>query len=246
MRRVIGSPLLPEYKRPFEQRDFRGYFTWNDLLSERLDGSLYHACHEDELDLILENDCLALRSKWKILLPGHVSPWAANGVWCGLNNFGALGNFYGPCLLSFPVSVLSGRRFMVFLRNDGRDRVFFIQHESPLPVFSFRHKTGIKSKRRVNPAYYFDQTNREYFLKRGTIYELVLTQPLPLDGCEVHGTDHPRCIPNKCTQSDRLTSRAIVQRAGLKKARRIIRRSPEVQELLRTVPPLSMRDLLPR
>ncbi len=246
MPKLIARPLFPAYKRPFEQKDFRGYFTWTDRLSDRLGGSVYHACHWDELDTILDEDELGLRSTWEILLPGHGSAWTADGVWCGLNNFGALGNYYGPCLLSFPIAVLRGRHFMVFRRNDGRDRVFFVQHESPLPVFSFRDKSGLISKRFVNPGGYFDETAGEYFLKRGTIYDLILTQPLPLDECEVHGTNHPHCIPSKCARSDPPTSRASVHRVGLKQARRIIRRSPKIQKLLKTVPSLSIQHLIPK
>jgi hypothetical protein len=107
----------------------------------------------------------------------------------------------------------------------------------------------------VNPGYYFDQAAEEYSLKSGTIYDLVLTQPLPLDECEVHGNNHPRCISSKCTCSDPPTSRASVHRAGLKQARRTIRRSPEIQRLrrspeiqrlLKTVPSLSMQHLMPK
>ena len=246
MPKLVARPVLPAYKRPFEQKDFRGYFSWTDRLSDLLGGSIYHACHQEELYTILEEDQLGLRSTWKIMLPGHASAWPADGVWCGLNNYGALGNFYGPCLLSFPITVLRGRNFMVFRRNEGRDRDFFVQHEGPLPVFSFRDKSRIISKRRVNPGHYFDQTAGEYSLKCGAIYDLVLTQPLPLDECEVHGANHPRCIPSKCECSDPSTSRAAVHRIGLKQARLIIRRSPEIQKLLKTVPSLSIQHLLPK
>jgi hypothetical protein len=206
----------------------------------------YHACHREELDTILEEDQLGLRSTWKIMLPGHSDAWKVEGVWCGLNNFGALGNYYGTCLLSFPIAVLRGRKFMVFRRNDGRDRVFFVQHASPLPIFSFRAKSGLISKRVVHPEYYFDQIAGEYSLKRGTIYDLVLTQPLSLDECEVHGTNHPRCIPSKCSCSSLSSSCDIVHRAGLKQARRVIRQSPEIQKLLKRIPSLSMGQLLPK
>jgi hypothetical protein len=53
---------------------------------------------------------------------------------------------------------------MVFRRNDGRDRVFFVQHESSLPVFSFRNKSGLISNRLVKPGYYFDRVAENYFL----------------------------------------------------------------------------------
>jgi hypothetical protein len=234
---------VTDYTRPFEQKDFRGYFTWTDLLCDRLGGSLYHGCHEDELAAALEADELPLRSKWKITLQGHKSPWTANGVWCGLNNFGALGNFYGPCLFSFPISVLSGRKFMVFRRtdSDGRERHYFVQHESPIPIFSF---AGL-SKRLVNPEFYFQKQSNRLWLKNRAIYEIILTEPLPLAECEVHGVSHPRCIPGKCGRSSLNDSYTTVQRVGLKRARSIILKSPEMQSLFKKLPWLSRKKILP-
>lgn len=246
MPKLNSKPTLPAYKRPFEQKDFRGYFTWTDRLSEQLGGSLYHACHREELDTILATDELGLRSTWKIHLPGHERAWQAKGVWCGLNNFGARGNFYGPCLLTFPIAVLQGRQFMVFRRNnDGRDRVFFVQHQSPLPVFSFDDDSCMISRRIVNPGHYFEKIGTEYSLKSGSIYDLVLTEPLALDECQVYGANHPHCIPAKCGRSESHLSQSAVKKAGLKRARNLIRQSPEIQKLLSTIPSLTVDDLLP-
>ena len=63
--KATTNVILPEYKRPFEQKDFRGYFTWTDRLSDRLGGSVYHGCHEDEMDAALEAGELPLRSTWR-------------------------------------------------------------------------------------------------------------------------------------------------------------------------------------
>jgi hypothetical protein len=73
----------PEYRRAFEQDDFRGYFKWTRKLTSRLGGSLYHACHKQALTNILENGELGLRSKWSLKLPKY-GEWSAPGTWVGL------------------------------------------------------------------------------------------------------------------------------------------------------------------
>lgn len=117
---------------------------------------------------------------------------------------------------------------------------------SALPVFGFQKGSRVISMREVNPGHYFDKAADEYCLKSSTIYDLVLTQPLPLDDCEIHGANHPRCISGKCECSNLPTSYESVRRAGLKQARRIIRNSPEIRKLLETMPSLAMNQLLPK
>lgn len=243
---IVKKGQQPAYKRPFEQADFRGYLTWTGAFAAKLGGSLYHACHKEELDEILKGNELGLRSMWEIMLPGHQTAWKSPGVWCGLNNFGAWGNFYGPLQLSFPISVLNGRKFMVFRRReDNRERLFFVQHESPLPVFTFKDKGKLLAKRVVVPEWYFDKSAGECSLKAGTIYDLVLTTPIPLDECEIHEGNHPKCIPAKCGGSASMASRIDLKRAGKKQARRLIRQSDDIQQLLKRIPALTIDDLLP-
>ena len=132
----LQMPLLPDYKRPFDQPDFRGYFRWSARLSRALGGQVYHACHEDELEQIIEAGQIALRSEWQLKLPKH-GTWSAPGVWVGLNYFHA-GNNYGPCVIKLPIATLDGCNFMVFRREAAvRNRYFFVQYESRIPIFSF-------------------------------------------------------------------------------------------------------------
>ncbi len=72
----------PDFQRRFDSRDFRGYFTWGNSLTKKLNHWLYHACHRDELIRILEEDCVGLRSTWSLDHPEH-GLWTAPGVWCG-------------------------------------------------------------------------------------------------------------------------------------------------------------------
>jgi hypothetical protein len=143
---------LPDYKRAFDQPDFRGYFKWTLNLSRAFGGSLYHACHKDELIEILDNGQLDLRSTWSLNLPNH-GKWSPPGVWVGLNYFQARGNFYGPLLFKFPMSVLNGRHFMVFRRTGDRHRIFFIQYEARIPIYSFDKNLW----RQVDPEHYLHE-----------------------------------------------------------------------------------------
>ncbi len=184
----------PDYKRPFEQGDFRGYFKWTQKLTDQLGGGLYHACHEKGLRSILEEGELGLRSKWSLRLPKH-GAWSAPGTWVGLNYFHN-GNYYGPFLLRFPLRAINDRHFMVFRRQgDDRNRYFFVQYEARIPVFSF----GKQVWRNVTPAAYFRNGNGEDLaMKPGAIYDIVITQPIGLKGVSIDAVDHPWCIAKIC------------------------------------------------
>ena len=70
----------PDYKRPFDQEDFRGYIKWTQKFTQQYAGDhLYHACHEEELRQILDEGELGLRSQWSMQLPNH-GLWHAPGV----------------------------------------------------------------------------------------------------------------------------------------------------------------------
>lgn len=194
-KRTTKKTKLPAYQEPFDQEDFRGYFRWTDLLSDRLCGHLYHACHEDEFEEILQIGELPLRSNWQLRLPEQ-GMWSVPGVWCGLNDFSAKGNYYGPCLMKFPITVLQGRHFMVFQRKDeGRMRYFFVQHESGIPIYNFDGNAW----RWVKPESYFSKMKNRVYRKVGAIYDIVLTAPLALSDYTVVGVEHPRCISENVT-----------------------------------------------
>ncbi len=196
----------PEYQRPFEQADFRGYFRWSSKLTSEIGGRLYHACHKDGLKTILEDDKLGLRSEWSLKLPKH-GLWSAPGIWTGLNYFHS-GNYYGPFLVAFPLAVLNGRHFMVFRRQaDNRNRYFFVQYEARIPIYSF----GKKLWRTVNPYSYFQNTSGSVSLKPGTIYDIVLTTSVNLDDSEVEAVKHSCCISGKCDGISRSKAQNILQ-----------------------------------
>ena len=186
---------LPDYKRPFSSKDFRGYFKWSKKLSSELSSNLYHACHKDELIEILENNELSMRSNWAIKLPKH-GLCEIPGVWVGLNYF-SNGNNYGPFLIEWPIEVLNGKSFMVFRREStDRNRYFFVQYESRIPIYSFDGDLW----RKVNPKVYFQKHVAGTFShKTGAIYDIVLTQPITLNNVSIKGVKHPSCIPQKCS-----------------------------------------------
>jgi len=185
---------ISDYQRSFATEDFRGYFRWKEGLSSSLAGALYHACHEDELVEIMRNGKLTLRSQWGINLPEH-GECTVPGVWTGLNYYND-GNFYGPFLIKFPIEVLTGRGFMAFRRHgEDRERYFFVQYEALIPIFSFKGDIW----RKVDPKTYFEPNDDHLSLKRGAIYDIVLTQPVTLEHARaIYAVAHPRCIPAKC------------------------------------------------
>lgn len=187
----------PDYKRAFEQDDFKGYFVWTSEFTEKLNCNyLYHACHEEELRDYLESNKLELRSKWSLMLPEH-GECKVPGVWTGLNYY-TRGNQYGPLLISFPLSVLNGRNFMVFRRNNPEDRrrYFFVQYEARIPVYSYNEQQW----KSVKPENYFSLRNDDtLWMKESAIYDIVLTRPLSLRKSELCAVTHPRCISGKCS-----------------------------------------------
>ena len=199
----------PAFQRPFDQEDFRGYFRWSFNLTSEIGGRLYHACHKDELKNILADDKLRLRSEWSLKLPRH-GLWSAPGVWTGLNYF-HLGNYHGPFLLSFPLSVLNGRHFMVFRRQgDKRQRYFFVQYEARIPIYSF----GKKLWRKLNPYSYFEYRRNAVSLKTGAIYDIVLTESVSLADAEIVAVEHSCCVSGKCGGLKRSRGQKLLQRVA--------------------------------
>lgn len=202
--------MLPNYKRPFEPADFRGYFKWTEVLSRKLKNNfLYHACHEEELREILDRDELTLRSNWSINLPEH-GLCEVPGVWCGLNSF-VNGNYYGPFVIKFRLSVLQGKQFMVFRRGNQseRKRYFFVQYDAMIPIYSFKGDIW----RRVNSEAYFDNDSDKILqLRKGAIYDIVLTSAISLKkAISICGVKHDKCIPNKCGGTSSVKSRKTMR-----------------------------------
>lgn len=227
---AVRAMELPDYKRAFDQPDFRGYFRWTRKLSRALGGSLYHACHEDELKEILDNGELDLRSEWSLKLPKH-GQWSPPGVWVGLNYFHK-GNYYGPILLEFPITVLDGRHFMVFQRKGDRQRTFFVQYEARIPIYSF----GKELWRKVNPQHYFDMVDKKASKKPGAIYDIVLTQPLSLDEYTARAVDHPMCISEKCGGTSLAKNEKTLLQVAKREAQYLLSESGEVRNLLNRFP----------
>jgi hypothetical protein len=224
----------PEYKRAFEQRDFRGYFKWTRKLTSRLGGSLYHACHKQSLRSILQNGELGLRSKWSLKLPNY-GEWSAPGTWVGLNYF-QNGNYYGPFLLEFPLCVLNDRHFMVFRRKGSdRYRYFFIQYEAQIPVYSF----GKNRWRNVKPVAYFQNTNgQELTMKPGAIYDIVITRPITLDCVSISAVNHPRCVSGNCNGTTFSRNRRHLANVALDQCYSWLSASKEYRKVLKRFPVL--------
>ncbi len=191
---------------------------------------LYHACHADELREILEDGELGLRSEWALELPEH-GTWSAPGSWTGLNYFHQ-GNRYGPLLLSFPLNVLNRRNFMVFRRVSDRSRYFFIQYEARIPIYSFKKKLW----RNVKPQSYFLHRKNSLSMAPGAIYEIVVTEPIGLDGITIKGVKHSSCISRKCGGLKASESRRIAQSIALERLHSWMKLSGRYEEFLEAFP----------
>jgi hypothetical protein len=237
---IKRSPMTePEYKRPFEEGDFRGYFKWTRALSDALGGFLYHACHEDELRDIIDENELLLRSEWSLKLP-HLGKCTAPGVWTGLNSFHRA-NFYGPFLIKFPLRVLNGRHFIAFRRkdDDDRNRIFFVQYEARIPVFRYEDKLW----RNVDPFYYFRETAGGVYLKDRAIYDIVLTEPVRLQNAVVEAVTHRNCISRKCTGVTRRGGERVLKQMATKEIKDWLVQNEEYAALLKRFPILQDMDL---
>ena len=233
---------LPDYKRPFDPGDFRGYFTWTKRLSRKLDGEyLYHACHFEELKKIIKRNSLSLRSSWAIDLPEH-GICDVPGVWCGLNYF-YNGNHYGPFLVRFPLAVLEGKQFIAFRRGgrSERHRYFFVQYDAKIPIYSFKGDIW----RAVNPEAYFAKNGDDCLSKKiGGIYDIVLTNRISLDdSATISAVDHDKCIPGKCNGSRRLKSRKKLRMLAKEILKNDLLDSDIIEKSIRKFPDLEGESL---
>lgn len=233
---------LPDYERPFEPADFRGYFKWTKILSKKLKGNhLYHACHRKELQEIIDKNELTLRSSWSIKLPEH-GLRAVPGVWCGLNYF-FKGNHYGCFLIQFSLSVLEGKQFIAFRRGgqSKRNRYFFVQYEAMIPIYSFKGDVW----RRVNPEVYFQKNKDETLrLKDRAIYEVVLTSRVSLDeSVSISGVNHEKCIPVKCNGSSKGHSRKVVRQIAKKMLKKDIFDMGLIKNIIKKYPDIKGETL---
>ncbi len=205
-----------------------------------LSGNLYHACHSDELIDILDDECLDLRSKWSLKLPAH-GLYSVPGSWTGLNYF-SRGNNYGPFLIRFPLSVLNGKSFMVFRRKGSdRHRHFFVQYEAKIPVYSF----GKKLWRTVNPGYYFNKSDDGLLtLKRGAIYDIIITEPLSIRTATIEGVYHPQCVPGKCGGMTLSESTKLVRKLARKRFKEYLRESRFYERLIKQFPDLEGEEII--
>jgi hypothetical protein len=223
----------PDYQRPFSHEDFRGYFQWTEELTNALVGvKLYHACHKKTLLKALDQCYLDLRSEWSIDLPEH-GVCSVPGTWTGLN-FYHRGNKYGPFLIQFPLSMLNGKQFIVFRRTDAmRHRHFFVQYEARIPIYSFKGEEW----RTVDPKTYFEEDIVDGLnMKNHSIYDILVTQRLPLGEAIISAVAHPDCISKKCSGSSLEENQDELSHIGRSEIERHLANSDFYQALIRRFP----------
>lgn len=128
--------MPPAYDRPFGSPGdtFCGEYEWTAEMTEFLGPHqyVYHGCHEPEFAAHLANGALNIISDWSLVLANN-QVGARKGVWATFNNYGwsLQGNFFGPLLMEFPLSVINGKKFLVWTRSDhNRRRYVFLEKEA--------------------------------------------------------------------------------------------------------------------
>ena len=191
----------PAYQRPFTATDFVGYFTWTKQTTELFSRKrIWHACHRKQLERFLLRGKLTLRSKCEFELP-VIENWTVKSVWVGMRSYSDR-NFYGPFQIQLPVSVLNGRRFAAFRREDEKDRqrLFLFQYEAEIPIFRFKKNPW----RTVKPETLLKESDSD------TVWELVLTAAVSLAQARIRPTGHPHCISKRCGGSTTGTNRKVL------------------------------------
>lgn len=211
----------PAYDRPFVMSEYLGHFAWSDRTSEQFRAKrLSHTCHWKHLGHFLDRNELGLMTRCDVVLP-VVGKCPDQGIWTGLNLYTER-NFYGPCQLYFRTSVLKGRRFVVFQRQDegDRQRNFFFQYESDLPLF----RSNEYPWRAIDPKTLLAQANDK------TVWDLFLTQPLSLNKVRIRPTAHPHCKSGICDGSTLDENRERLNAVIRDRFRRMVAKLPQYKD----------------
>lgn len=151
----------------FEDKHFEGYFTWTSEFSSKLDLQFFHhSCHEEDFKKFVDARELTLRSQWNIDHPlkKHLN---IPGVWTMLDEYPD--NFFGPFQISLNKDRLINKRFMVFINQD---TYFFVQHQSPIPVF-------IKGDSDLcGEDFFYKKSNNRLGKNYDKKYRILLTDPI--------------------------------------------------------------------
>ncbi|REK69426.1 hypothetical protein [Paenibacillus paeoniae] len=230
--------MLPDYKRPFEQKDYRGHFIWTKQLCKKLGvNSFYHACHQEELEEILNTGELNLRSKWGIELP--IGSWQAPGVWVGLNDY--YNNHYGPFRIKFRLEELIGKSFIAFRRSGDKSRYFFVQYEAQIPIFIKNGSQQMLNK--ITPKSYFEELDGVYCLKTDAVYDIILTNPISIHRAVIEPVTHQnKCIPQKCLgQTTKVQARRTLIEIAKNELNDRIRESVFIERFIKQFPDMEGR-----
>ncbi len=101
-----------------------------------------------------------------------------------------------------------------------------MQYEARIPIYSF----GKKLWRNVQPSYYFENVGV------GAIWDIVLTQPIPIDVIEISAVEHPSCIPGKCQGTTRVKNRRALKEIAENEFTYFIQNNSEYARFLKRFP----------
>jgi hypothetical protein len=165
---------------------------------------------------------LFLPAACDLVLP-VVGKWPVEGIWTGLNLYMDR-NYYGPFQILFSLSVLNGRRFVVFQREDkgDRQRNFFFQYETDIPLFRSKENPW----RPMNPKTLLNGSDAK------TVWDLFLTQPLSLDKARIRPTEHPYCKKKICMGSTFDHNRKRLDAVIRDRFCRMVAKLPEYREFV--------------
>lgn len=120
---------------------------------------------------------------------------------------------------------------MIFQRKGSdRKRYFFVQYEARIPIYSF----GKELWRDVDPTVCFQRTNgEELAMRAGAIYDIVVTQPIPLDRVSVSAVDHHYCISGTCNGTSLVQSTKQLRKIAVAQFRHWLSQNEEYSKLFR-------------
>jgi len=191
----LGPPSV------FPVRCFIGSFRWRAAFALRLRDRLRHACHAEDLIGIWNDGEVAVRSRFLLRRRG-AGTHQRDGAWLTLNDWNVPGYKFGPILISFSASALSGRTFMVYHRappDVPQERYIFVEGSADDPFF---REAGRKWPG-LEPDDIFSQEDRGGAFRRkpDARYNVIASRPVRLDHAEaIEAVAHPTCHYKGCSR----------------------------------------------
>lgn len=215
-------PSQSDYERAFDLRqngEIAGFIEWDQI---PLSCRLFHACDLSIAEAALSAGKVVPRSRVNfIAAKGHAV--ASPGLWLTFNDY-AEGYEFGSFRFQWATSaVLTGKKFLVIRRENQGVRWTFIEFGGQMPAWLLP----------VQPQLFLQQCDGAYVFHGSTIYNVVLTSPLPVEvgSTVIHGVAHRG-------RTDALQGKQSVRHVAEKRLAEWLYKQPEYKKLITSFPDL--------